>query len=361
MYRGAVAHTGDLAAEAPISEKPELLWKFTGLNKGIHTASKSSPAVDDKALYVGADNGYFYAFDRFDGRMLWFFRARKSNFGIHSSPAVDGDTVYFGAYNGYLYALDKNTGALKWRRKLGGSIGSSPVLFEDKIYIGVELARPNRGFLAVVRRSDGKKVFYGAKFPEHTHATPTIDERARTVFIGANSGSFYMYDCDTGKLLFEFKSAGAIKSTAALSDKMVFFTSWDSNLYALDRGNLALKWKVSIDNWSMSSPAVDESEGKVYFGSHDRHLYCVDLETGSKIWSFFPDARIISSPVIASAKGKRAKVVLFGADDDRLYMLDPADGKALWFGRLDGDGSSLPVLKDSVIYYSSNNSLYAFK
>jgi outer membrane protein assembly factor BamB len=157
MYRGGAAHTGDLTYETPVSEKPEPLWKFNYLNKGIHTASKSSPVVDEAALYVGADNGFFYAFDRFNGRVLWEFKAKRSIFGIHSSPAVDAETVYFGAYNGYLYALDKTTGAVKWKRRLGDSIGSSPVLFEDKIYIGVELNQPNRGFLAAVRISDGKK------------------------------------------------------------------------------------------------------------------------------------------------------------------------------------------------------------
>jgi outer membrane protein assembly factor BamB len=170
-----------------------------------------------------------------------------------------------------------------------------------------------------------------------------------------------MYDCDTGRLLREFKTGGAVKSTAALSDKMVFFTSWDSHLYALDRETLALKWKFPLDNWSMSSPAVDEAEGKVYFGGHDKRFYCVGMQAGNKLWSFFPDARIISSPVIAAAKGKHKKVILLGADDDRLYMLDPADGKVLWFGQMDGDGSSLPALKDGIIYYSSNNSLYALK
>ena len=51
----------------------------------------------------------------------------------------------------------------------------------------------------------------------------------------------------------------------------------------------------------------------VYFGSFDSNLYAVDAETGEEKWRFETGDRVLSSPTIADG------AVYFGSDDGHLY------------------------------------------
>lgn len=374
MYRGGVTHTGDYSAETPLDKGLSLFWYVRSVNKGIHTASKSTPIADDKKVYVGTDDGYLCAFDKNNGRTVWRFKARKSANGIHSSPALDGENVYVGAYDGYLYALDRESGAVRWGRKLGDYIGSSPVLFEDKVYIGAETASPD-GYLCAVDRRSGKVIFRTENLSGHTHCTPAVSRELRTVYLGANSGYFFAFNADTGKKLWKFRARKDIKSTAAVAGGLVIFTSWDSYIYALDSRSGALKWKFRTGNKAMSSPAADETEKLVFAGSHDARCYCLDLLTGRKIWDFKTANMVMSSPVIARLAGTEPqanilpknngrteqKAVIVGSNDWKLYLLNERTGQLIRCLQLDGAASSVPYIKDGVLYLSSNRGFFAFR
>lgn len=57
---------------------------------------------------------------------------------FRASPVVYKKTVYIGNGNGYLYAINATDGTLRWRYPKIGQIGySSPLVFNDHVYIGV--------------------------------------------------------------------------------------------------------------------------------------------------------------------------------------------------------------------------------
>jgi outer membrane protein assembly factor BamB len=68
-------------------------------------------------VYVGSDDGNFYAIDAGSGAQKWKFAAKSR---VPSTPAVFGGAVYFTAYDGNLYALDSASGQLKWKFQTGG-------------------------------------------------------------------------------------------------------------------------------------------------------------------------------------------------------------------------------------------------
>ncbi len=122
------------------SDDVEYIWK-----RKTGGAVKTSPAVDDPEdgdvmIYVGSDDGHLYAIDE-NGELQWTY----STFGaVRSSPAVDGNgDVYFGSDDGNVYALYPD-GSLKWRYSfedlsLGQPVRSSPAIGPDeKLYIGTQ-------------------------------------------------------------------------------------------------------------------------------------------------------------------------------------------------------------------------------
>ena len=63
----------------------------------------SSPCIAGNIVLVGAHNGYMYALNRFDGKMLWQFRTGGK---LMASPMVLENTVYFGSWDHAFYAVD---------------------------------------------------------------------------------------------------------------------------------------------------------------------------------------------------------------------------------------------------------------
>ncbi len=369
MYRETSFHTGQARTGESLHTELERVWTFSGVNVGIHSASKSSPIADEQRVYVGADSGHLYALDKFTGELLWQWTARPSGNGIHATPAVDESRVYIANYSGWLSALDKITGELVWETDLGDSIGASPVIVGDRIYAGVETRQPN-GYLAIVDRAGGAQLRTSARFGDHTHCTPTVDPQLGRVYLGSNHGQFHCLDADDARELWRFTVRGAaldfpdslsrpsihgqIKSTAALVEQRVLFTSWDDRLYCLDAGNGAELWSFLAGSRCMSSPAVDPVQRRVYFGSHDARIYAIDFDTGEHVWDFVAAARVYSSPVIVPRTDGAGNVIVIGSSDAHAYMLDGDTGESLWQARLDGAITSVPLVSDHRLYIATD-------
>ena len=71
-----------------------------------------------------------------------------------------------------------------------------------------------------------------------------------------------------------------------------------------------------------SSPAV--VNGVVYFGSFDKNIYAVNATDGTKIWNFSTGAKIWSSPAVAN------NIVYIGSDDHDIYALNAQTGAQVW-------------------------------
>ena len=78
-------------------------------------------------------------------------------------------------------------------------------------------------------------------------------------------------------------------------------------------------WKFRTESWVRSSPAMKENT--LVFSSLNGILYAVSVDSGDLKWRFKSPSRIGSSPVIS---GNR---VYTGSFDGRLYALDLQTGK----------------------------------
>lgn len=373
MYRGTAEHTGVAAAGERLRVPPQRLWTVGPINVGIHSASKSSPVADATQLYIGADDERLYAFDKRTGEHRWTWYSRPCKNGIHATPAVDDVRVYIGDYAGWLSAIDKRSGALAWETRLGDSIGASPVVVGDRIYVGVETRVPD-GYLVAVDRQTGEEVLRTAPFGDHTHATPSFDGSgdgpACTAFLGSNRGLFHAFDAATGEERWRFAPRGAlepwpalaerpafhaqIKSTAAVVDGRVLFTSWDWRLYCLDAATGAEAWSYETGARSMSSPTVDVASGRVFFGSHDQRVHAVDLRTGAPLWTFETGDRVYSSGVLVDRKDGAGQVFVIGSSDGHVYALDTDTGAVAWDARLGGPLTSVPLVDGGRLYLSTD-------
>jgi outer membrane protein assembly factor BamB len=365
QYRLDPSHVGLSPPGTRLDSDLTLAWKTPPLAIGNYAASKSSPAVDVDLVYVGIDDGQLVALDRRDGTTKWRFQTHRyqveltttdsAHLGIHGSPAVDDHHVYIGDYSGYLYAVDKLSGGLVWENQLGGSIGASPVVLGDFVFIAVELPDPD-GKVFVVRAQTGDVVWSSPSLGDHAHSSVTIDAARGLLFVGANNGIFYCFDYVNRQQQWVYQTGAAIKSTAALAEDAAYLTSWDTKLHGVAIASGQAQLTFASARASMSSPSVYQET--LYFGSGDGLLYAVSAHDGQLDWAFQSQGPIYSSPTVI----QDSALIAIGSLDKHLYLLDLDTGDLRQSIELAAGVTSVPVaVGDSLFVNDDAGTVYAFR
>lgn len=205
-------------------------------------------------------------------------------------------------------ALDK-----LWEFETGDDLYSSPTLANGFVYLGSDDMK-----IYCLEYHTGKLIWEfktaGRVF------SPAVD--GGKVYAGSYDRSVYCLSATDGKKIWQFETRGSIFSSPAIWENKVYIGSKDGNLYCLDAANGKKLWSFETKDQIDASPAIWDS--KVYFGSQDKHIYCLDAKTGAQVWKFATGYYITSSPTVADGK------VFMGSDDKNMYCLDAKTGQKIW-------------------------------
>jgi eukaryotic-like serine/threonine-protein kinase len=175
---------------------------------------------------------------------------------------------------------------------------------------------------------------------------------------------------------WQFKTGGPIVGSPVAFDKVIYTTSLDAHVYAIDQASGKEKWKFKSALPIASSPAI--ADGKLYFVSSTGALAALDLATGKPKWVFvadyerrfeaknlhgyspkqqtIPDAWDVytSSPAAAGDK------VFFGAGDGGIYAVNANTGVLQWKYQTGNVVHGSPAVVGGVVYVGGYDSkLYA--
>jgi len=329
-----------------------LLWKFMTSGEVW-----SSPILADGIIYIGSDDMTFYAVDAQTGQEKWRYKTAGN---IRSAAAVYDGRVYFTSFDGSLYALDAKTGILAWKldmqegviisRQQYDDFTSSPLIVDDNLFVGS--LNPRKGFFAV-RAKTGKVIWNYKTSTADTFNSSAAYSNGLVYFGGWNA--LYALEAKTGKEEFRIKIVQTASYTPAIFKGLVYFSSKDTFLYAVNASNGDVIWrtKLSGSSWVTSSPAI--ANGMVYAGTSDGHkLFAVAADSGEIKWKFKTGGYVWSSPVFADG------IVYVGSVDKKLYAVDALTGDEIWEYETGGGITSSPLVSDGVVYVGSRDGyLYA--
>lgn len=276
---------------------------------------------DGKNIYITAVQ-YIYTIQAADGkaitvpgpdgapRPMRFPAEADANLSFYAAPALTGDGQMV-AGNGtasndpnanahLLYSIDPATDALKW---------TFP---------------------------ESKGVWLGS-----------VAVNGDSIYAPAGDGKVYALDLKGKKRWDAVVSKHELWSAPATDGKLVFVSTLDHEVIALNAQTGEQQWKVDLGTGIVASPVVT-ADGQLYVGTLSGNLYALKAADGSKVWQAALDGNIWSTPVvdgdtlyIGTSKGAAGK----------LYALSTADGRTTWVHDDDGSIIASPlVLADQVIY-----------
>ncbi|MEM4713056.1 MAG: PQQ-binding-like beta-propeller repeat protein [Candidatus Bathyarchaeia archaeon] len=171
------------------------------------------------------------------------------------------------------------------------------------------------------------------------------------VFVGSSDGKLYAFDFEGGPKWKTVFLGGPLHSSPAFDGGIIFIGSSNGSIYAIDANSGSVKWNVPTIAVYSSPTVVD---GVVFIGSDDGNLYAINANNGSIIRQFPAGFPVRSSPAIANGR------ILFGADDGRIYALNASTFRYLWHFETYHSVRSSPAVADGLVFVGSlNGTVYA--
>lgn len=308
------------------AKKP--VWKFECADE-----IRGNPTYKNGVLYFGSYDKNLYALDANNGMLLWKYQADA---GIVTKPALYEEFVYIGSEDTRVHAVMERTGRINWTYYTKGPVRSSPIVAEGHIFIGSD-----DGYLHVINAITGRQAWH-ADGGSPIRSTPAIwNDR---VYFGTEAGEFFCMSY-SGEVIWRFKAKRAITSSPTIAQGIVYFSSVDSTLYALDAKTGWVIWRFRLGRASISTPFLHGEQ--LYVGAIDGVIYCLEPGSAREIWRYVTQNQVTASPTIL------ADMVLCGSVDGNLYCLDTQTGKLHWKFETKGPITCTPTINENLIYFGS--------
>lgn len=209
-YRRNLQHTGRALSQGP--ETNTLQWVFSTGRKEAEGGIETDPTLGpDGTVYIGANNGLFYALDGKTGEVRWAFPTLFDRFAIYSTAVVDKEgRVYVGAKDGYLYVLkapkEGILGEVVWTFRIGSGVETSPAIAEDgTVYIGADDWKLHA--IAPPRKGKEGRLLWSFQTKGTLISSPVIGPD-RTLFEGSMDGNLYAFGPKSGAKASSGPSSG---------------------------------------------------------------------------------------------------------------------------------------------------------
>ncbi|MBI1908622.1 MAG: PQQ-binding-like beta-propeller repeat protein [Deltaproteobacteria bacterium] len=330
----------------------------------------ASPRIYKDRLFVGSDNGFFYALRQKSGHKLWRFKASGP---IHSIPVFDDDVVYFGDTKGVLYALTIKDGKELWRfDQTGSEILAAPAVSGDLVYFSTL-----EGKLFALSRQSGEKIWEASHplnlrkgFTIRNHSGPLIHDGV--IYIGFADGLLAAYRENDGLPLWEKNLATGegpffdVDMVPLIDEGRLYAASFQGELICLDlAGKKTAKksaepkgvppkilWQQQIGS-GVSFAVQGET---IFVSGSNGTLYALNKATGVKVWEKQVGEGALSAPVVSQS------TVIVASTEKQVYFVNTANGD-IKAGRFAKKGVfSDPVVAGDIVYYLSNGGrFYALK
>jgi len=356
VYRFSPTHGG--IAPGGIQMPVAMYWRYTASPAPQNPAA---PAIVGNTIYY-ACRDRFYALDAETGRVIWRYPADQPlDAQFRTTPAVSEGIVYVGATDGNLYALAAPTGKYLWSFRAQGAILSPPTVVNDVVYFGAA-----DGKVYAINAKTGEPVWRGGfrTLDAVNGAVAVADDMV--YFISADQ-TLYAAAAATGLLLWRVRLPGTLYALSpVVADRNVYVVASNA-LQALQARSGRQLWARTLPDDIVTEPVA--GNGMVYVLTRDGRVWAFD-NTGKLLWNSKEPVftnQPVAPPTLAG------NVLIIGTTRGGIYALDASNGAVLWKYLLQSSSSTperpsftditaTPVVANGTLYVvSDDGSLTTFR
>lgn len=302
----------------------------------------SGLAADETAAYL-TNGSIVYAVRLADGDQLWEFSSEtKSTFYTNPVFTSDGQLLVGSSANDHaLYRLDPkatDSGRATW-----SFTGAKDHWVAAPLVVGEMVYAPNAdGSLYIFDLSipGDDKLIETLELGGRLWAQPTTD--GELVFVTSLDHHLYAVDMQSNSLAWELKLDGAIPGSALVADGKLYVGSLGSSLTAIDIASRKTAWTAPVENSVWSGPIL--AGEALYFGDLDGNFYALNVANGKRLLDpAQPGGAILASPIVAGGK------LIFVSESGAVYSLDPGSNNPLSLETINAKLYTAPVLAGDLI------------
>jgi outer membrane protein assembly factor BamB len=209
-------------------EDGSLVWKYKASRPNI-----STPTVHETKVFFGSSDRNLYCIDRLRGTLVWKLETEEEILNDRPFTIID-DILYFGTMGSVLRAVDVRTGKGLWKLETGEyGIVCGSVALNDL------LIQPTLGGNIFAIKAKERKVAWKIS-NNYPYASPVTD--GERIYLGSEDHNLYCLN-KFGKVLWKFKTEAPIWGCPVIREGVLYFGSYDCNMYALEAITGELVWK----------------------------------------------------------------------------------------------------------------------
>jgi outer membrane protein assembly factor BamB len=392
QWRGPAMNGTSGETQLPVkwSKTEHVTWKMP-----MPAWSGSTPIIWNDRIFLNVAEGgatgdlFLWCIDRNKGTLLWKqhlsggnVQMRKQNMSS-PSPVTDGTHVWVLTGTGALRAFDFD-GKQVWMRDiqkdygafgLNWGYGSSPLLFEDSLYVQVlhGMRTDDPSYVLRISKANGRTIW---KVERPTRAIRESPDSYTTPALWHHSGAYEIvftggdvvtgHDTNDGRELWRVSGLNPdndpsyrIVSSPVTFGDLLFAPSRERPLLAIKPGGRGevggshVLWRFNSGP-DVPSPVTD---GKYLYSINDRGImFCLDARTGAEVYGRqrLRPSTYSGSPVLADGK-------IYITDEDGVTSVVQAGPRFALLAENDFGEYTLssPAVSDGQIFIRTEKFLYA--
>ena len=288
-------------------------------------------------------------------RRTWRIDAHDT---IEFPPSAAYGNVYLAQQHGLFFALNGRTGRKIFKRKnFKRCAASSPTIAKGTIYQAYMhhspcpqgASNPNGFVTAMNARTGREKWRFWAKPIE---STPLYHRGV--LYFGSWDRNVYAVSARTGKKIWSFQTDGKVNTSAVYSKGRIFIATDGGSVYALGVRNGRQAWRAHSQSrfgsreFFYATPTV--AYGRIFIGNTDGTMYAFGQRTGKLLWAHPLGSYVYSSAAVYNRR------VYVGTYDGRFYALDVITGDTRWQRNVASAVHAPPVVMGGLVYATTCSS-----
>ena len=206
-------------------ETGEKIWTFNTIGQKYFPkgAIQQGPTIHNNVVYFGSRDFNMYALNAETGTGMW--NMYETGSWVIATPTIRDSLLLFGTSDTHhFYAMDARNGAVKWKKKININVFGQCETGDKLVYFGAL-----NGKIYAINLLDGKTVW--------EFQTKESKDKWDKIFNAENKFSkkfIEVYGTKPKKFYDEIHSLGSIVSKPLLSNGVLYFTSMNGKLYAIE-------------------------------------------------------------------------------------------------------------------------------